>query len=107
MRTVNTWFANAIGTLNDEIRAGAFVIAIFRKLPAGDRLRILEENPAWLRYGTLDALLHQAHDELDRDPSQAHAITEWVIARVDTCPNPTGLETLSRRLRGRAGKEQA
>jgi tetratricopeptide (TPR) repeat protein len=98
---------DAIATLNREALAGEFVREVLRRLPRTEWRDVVAANPAWRSFGTVDLLLRDAHDQLERDPSRSRALTVFVLRHLLPVDVPDGLRPLYPRLVGIAWKEYA
>lgn len=100
-------FCDAVTVLDREVRTGAYALGALRKLPLEDWEAVLMSTPAWRSFGVIDALLGEAHDALDRNPGEAHAITTLVHRLLPGIDTPPGLEVLRQRRASVAWKEHA
>lgn len=95
-----------LGLLNAEMLEGARAARELLDAGVGGRDSLLRANPSWLRVGTFRALLRQAREALDQDPSVALELTAFVLTHVDDVPPPSSdTAFLVTQLRGVAWKE--
>ncbi|HET8796889.1 MAG TPA: hypothetical protein VFO89_04345 [Thermoanaerobaculia bacterium] len=93
--------------LNAEADIGARALTTFLGRPIATWPRLLDEHPEWRRFGTFEALLDEAHAELDNDAHRALAISSFVLTYAEKFPLEPSDELLRRLLHGTAWKEQA
>jgi tetratricopeptide (TPR) repeat protein len=99
--------ASYLAQLNEESAYGEEAADAILAAPPDEWSALLRAHPAWMRFGTFDALLGAANVELGRSPQRSLAIAQFVIDHIDHVPNPFRSDFLMVQLRGRAWKELA
>jgi tetratricopeptide (TPR) repeat protein len=101
----NKW-SEYLHLLNTEAEAGTAAANELLAAPVPERDALLRDHPAWLRIGTMNALLAVAREELDRQPTSAEAIVTLVVRHLNAVPAPPGAPILLDRLHGTAWKDR-
>jgi tetratricopeptide (TPR) repeat protein len=96
-----------LALLNEEADIGARALPTLLTQPITSWPQLLEEHPQWRRFGTFDALLSEAHAEIDNDAHRALAITSFVLPYAEHLPDQPGSDLLAPLLLGTACKEHA
>jgi tetratricopeptide (TPR) repeat protein len=94
-------------TLNEEADVSAAATRTLLRSPVTSWRELLNKQPSWCCYGTLDALLQHGHSSLDSDPQHSLAVASFVLSCCNQIPIAAGAEILLPLLKGTALKEQA
>lgn len=95
----------AVTALNEEAKAGREAARMLLKLPIEDWQVILDAQPRLIGIGAVEVLLDAAHEELDRDPGRALALTTFLVGYLDSIVSPRELDVIRQRIFGLAWKE--
>jgi len=96
-----------LAALNDEADVALVALDALRAQPVAAWSEVLSQHPEWCRFGPLDALLAEAHGELDNDAHRSLAIVAIVLTYAATFTAAPQAEFLRPLLVGTALKERA